>query len=198
MRRAGAGHISLWMSGSQAIRALYGRRAGWVRHHVARTLDRLGAFAALRRVAWDDVERVVFVCHGNLCRSVYAEARARGAGLRTTSFGLAARDGDGADAVASSRSAARGLDLSAHRARRLSPDRLRPGDLLVAMEPAHLRRLALVAPSYPRTLLGLWATPPRPHLEDPYGLAPTYFDTCFDVVDRAVEEIARRARRARG
>jgi protein-tyrosine phosphatase len=181
----------------QAIEARYGRRAGWLRHEVARTLDRLGAFARLRRVAWDEVERLVFVCHGNVCRSAYADVGARRLGLRSAAFGLAARDGDRANAVAAERAAARGLDLASHRATSAAAVRLEPGDLLVAMEPAQLRGVARVAPDRPVTLLGLWATPPRPHLEDPYGLAPAYFDTCFDVVDSALEELARRARRAR-
>jgi protein-tyrosine phosphatase len=185
------------MAASQAFQERYGRRAGWVRHQVARTLDLLGVFEPLRRVRWDEVERLVFVCQGNICRSAYAEARARRAGLRAASFGLAARDGDGANPVASERAAARGVDLSAHRATSAPGARLRRGDLLVAMEPAQLPGLARVAPAHQRTLLGLWALPPRPHLEDPYGLSPAYFDTCFDVVDSAVEELARRVARAR-
>ncbi len=185
------------MAASQAIQARYGRRAGWLRHQAARTLDRLGAFARLRAVAWDEVERLVFVCQGNVCRSAYAEARARRLGLRAASFGLAARDGDSANGVAAARAAMRGVELAAHRATSAPAARLAPGDLLVAMEPAHLRALALVVPDRPATLLGLWATPPRPHLEDPYGLSPAYFDTGVDGVDSALEEIARRASRAR-
>jgi protein-tyrosine phosphatase len=178
------------MAASQAIQARYGRRMGCVRYHVARTLDRVGMFKALRRIRWDHVERLVFVCHGNICRSAYADARARLAGLRSASFGLAARDGDCANAVAHARAAARGVDLSAHRATSASGALIRAGDLLIAMEPGHLRPLAQVATA-PTTLLGLWATPPRPHLEDPYGLSLEYFDTCFDVIDSAVEHIGR-------
>jgi protein-tyrosine phosphatase len=185
------------MAAGRAIQAEYGRRAGWLRHHLARTLDRLGTFAPLRRLSWDEVDRLVFVCHGNVCRSAYAAARARHLGLQSASFGLAARDGDPANAVAAERAAARAVDLASHRATSAAAARLRPGDLLVAMEPAQLRGIRLVAPDAPVTLLGLWSTPPRPHLEDPYGLSPTYFDTCFDVVDSALEELARRARRAR-
>jgi protein-tyrosine phosphatase len=36
----------------------------------------------------------------------------------------------------------------------------------------------------------LWASPERPHLEDPYGLSDAYFDTCFDVIDSALFRIA--------
>ncbi len=184
------------MAASQAIQAQYGRRAGWLRHHLARALDRLGAFEPLRRVRWNDVERLVFICQGNICRSAYADARARLAGLASASFGLAARDGDRANPAAVERAAARGVDLSAHRAASASAALLRPGDLVVAMEPVQLRGLASIAPSAPATLLGLWARPPRPHLEDPYGLSLAYFDTCFDVIDGAVAEFARLAPRA--
>src|SRR4051812_36705278 len=76
------------MPASEEIQARYGRRAGWVRHHLARTLDRFGAFFPLRRIPWTEVERLVFVCQGNICRSAYADALARRAGLRSVSFGL--------------------------------------------------------------------------------------------------------------
>jgi protein-tyrosine phosphatase len=185
------------MAASQALQARYGRRAGWVRHHVARALDLLGAFAALRRVPWDEVERLVFVCQGNVCRSAYAEARARSLGLRAASLGLGARDGDRANAIAAERAAARRVDLAPHRATSALAARVASGDLLVAMEPGQLRPLASLFPGRRVTLLGLWATPPRPHVEDPYGLAPAYFDTCFDVVDSALRELARRAAGAR-
>jgi len=185
------------MAASQAIQARYGRRAGWLRSHVARTLDFLGAFAPLRRVPWNDVERLVFVCQGNICRSAYADARARLAALRSVSFGLSARDGDCANSVALARAAARGVDLSSHRATSASAAAIRAGDLIIAMEPAQLRRLARLATAAPTTLLGLWATPPRPHLEDPYSLSTAYFDTCFDIIDSAVERIAHLASRAR-
>src|SRR5207237_1259531 len=78
-----------------------------------------------------------------------------------------------------------------------APTPTRGGDLRIAMEPAQIRRLARLATAAPTTLLGLWATPPWPHLEDPYGLSPAYFDTCFDIIDSAVERIARLAPRAR-
>jgi len=133
------------MAASQAIQARYGRRAGWLRYHMARTLDSVGAFAPLRRVAWNDVERLVFVCQGNICRSAYADARARLAGLRSVSFGLSARDGDCANSVALARAAARGVDLSAHRATSASAAPMRAGDLRIAMEPAQIRRLARLA-----------------------------------------------------
>lgn len=174
----------------ESLHARYGRRAGWLRHHLAATLNRLGAFEPLTRIRWHDVRRLVFVCQGNICRSAYAEARAKALGLRAASFGLGAHEGDRANPTALARAAARGVDLLPHRASSLSP--ALPGDLLVAMEPAQVARLAKRTTA-PLTLLGLWAAPARPHLEDPYGLSEAYFDTCFEVIDAAIVRIARLA-----
>jgi protein-tyrosine phosphatase len=40
------------------------------------------------------------------------------------------------------------------------------------------------------SLLGLWCDPPRPHIEDPYGLSEEYFSTCFGFIDEALNRIA--------
>lgn len=178
------------------LQARFGRRAGWVRHQLAVALDLCGAFDQAHRVDFSAARRLVFVCQGNICRSAYAQARAELLGLRAASFGLDARAGDPAHPLAAQRAALRGVDLSRHRATPADPRLFGPGDLLLAMEPAHLARLTRFD-FQPVTLLGLWATPPRPHLEDPYGLCPEYFDTCFDLIDSALAHIAQRARRAR-
>jgi protein-tyrosine phosphatase len=39
------------------------------------------------------VRRLVFVCHGNICRSAYAHVLARRAGARVASFGLSTATG---------------------------------------------------------------------------------------------------------
>jgi hypothetical protein len=39
------------------------------------------------------------------------------------------------------------------------------------------------------TLLGLWHSRPRPHIEDPYGLGEDYFETCFDIIDDAIQQV---------
>jgi protein-tyrosine-phosphatase len=193
--RWGAGVCVRQSAFSEQVSSQYGRKSGWLRHQYARVLDKAGAHAAMRRIDWDAVSRLVFVCQGNICRSAYAEARARKSGLSAASFGLGARDGDAADPKALEAASKRGVDLGGHRA--TSRDRFAPrqGDLLLAMERSHLAGLS--APEGRVTLLGLWASPPRPHLEDPYGLSRGYFGTCFSVIDDAVGRIAGLAGSAR-
>jgi protein-tyrosine-phosphatase len=89
---------------------------------------------------------VLFVCTGNTCRSPLAEAIARrlaterGLALDVTSAGTSAWDGspasDGAILVGLERS----LDLSAHRARTLTSERVADADVVLCMGLHHLER----------------------------------------------------------
>lgn len=93
--------------------------------------------------------RVLFVCTGNTCRSAIAEAIAvREAGVRgmrdvqPTSAGTSAWDGapasDGALLVGIERT----LDMNAHRSRQLSREIVADADLILAMGPHHVERIA--------------------------------------------------------
>jgi protein-tyrosine phosphatase len=176
------------------VEVRYGRRQGLLRHLTARAALHLGRYESLRAVDFSRVRRLVFVCQGNICRSAYAAARAQSLGVESTSFGLGARSGDRADAQALASARRRGLDLTVHRARTIKELPLQGSDLLLAMEPAQAERLATPAfqARAQRTLLGIWGSESRPHLEDPFGLGDAYFDTCFRHIDTAVATVAGR------
>jgi protein-tyrosine phosphatase len=181
---------------STLIARSYGRKIGLVRHCRDLARYRLGAFRSLSRVDWRYVNRFVFVCKGNICRSPYAEARARAMGLPCSSFGLEAVAGAPPNPSAVLAALARGLDISAHRARPVAMFPLAAGDLLAVMEYWHARvlRSRVIPPGAQMTLLGLWCEPPRPHIEDPFGLSDKYIETCFELIDNAVTSISVLAR----
>ncbi|WP_066515468.1 arsenate reductase/protein-tyrosine-phosphatase family protein [Sphingobium cloacae] len=134
------------------------------------------------------VRRLVFLCQGNICRSAFAEAAARSAGLRAASFGLSAASGRGAHGPAIAAAAALGHDLSAHRAADIRDYVPEEGDLLLAMEVRQLHRLAADPRlrDRPRLLLGRWTRPALPHLHDPYGLDDRYMTQCLARIEKAV------------
>lgn len=138
------------------------------------------------------VRRLVFICHGNICRSAFADAAAREAGLRVASFGLSTDAGKGAHPPAIEAARALGVDLTAHRTTRGSDFEIEPGDFLLAMETRQLRRLAADArfAGAPRNLLGLYATPAVPHLHDPYELDPAFMLICLRRIESAVANLA--------
>jgi protein-tyrosine phosphatase len=90
----------------------------------------------------------------------------------------------------------RGVDLAVHRSRVVSELVIAAGDLLVAFEPKHakaLNVLALNRAGVQVTLLPLWSSTPWPvYLHDPYGLSETYFDKCFERIDRGLKGLLMR------
>ena len=171
----------------------YGRKQGLLRSLYHSVMDRTGLYTRLGIVDWGRVERVVFVCHGNICRSAYAEARARALGIAAISFGLGTRGGDEPPSLMLQSAAEAGLDLADHRSRAAAAVTWSGSDLVLAMEPAHLKRLrGLSPPGGQVTLLGLWSRRRRPFIQDPYGLSLDYFRTCIRLIDEAVVEVAGR------
>ncbi len=138
------------------------------------------------------VRRLVFVCHGNICRSALAEAAARREGVRTASFGLSTGSGKPAHPPAADAALAMGFDLSAHRTTRVEDFALQSGDLLLGMETRHLRKLAAIPAlaHTPRMLLG--SAIGVPHLHDPYQLDPAYMPVALDRTARAVRALVAR------
>lgn len=152
---------------------------------------RLGAFRAYLDIDWSHVTRLVVGCHGNICRSPYAELRARQLGLNAISFGLCASPGARADATAIENAARRGSDLTGHRSRSVDAIGLRMGDLLVAMEPRQAERLGRLARAVGAqlTLQGLWASAPRPYVPDPYGHGDACFQYSYALIDSSLERM---------
>ena len=160
------------------------RRFGTTRGMVRLLLSH--AEVALRQASIIDpdpasVRRLVFVCHGNICRSAFAEGLARNLGMNAVSFGLSTSSGLGAHPPVLEAAKVFGVDLSGHRTTSADGYAPEPADVLLAMETRHLRRLASLPElsRLPRTLLGLYARPRAPHLHDPYALDDAYLETCL-------------------
>ncbi|HRX86058.1 MAG TPA: hypothetical protein P5572_13645 [Phycisphaerae bacterium] len=172
--------------------AEFGTRRGRLQHHIFSLALRCGAFRRERRIDWSRVQQFIFVCRGNICRSPYAARRARVAGLRAFSCGLHIGDNVAIDPMAAMIARSRGLDLHQHVPRDIQQIRVNTGDLLVAMEPAHLQPLRKIIRNAgaQATLLGLWSTPRRPCLTDPYGLCEAYFNRCFMLIDSGIAGLA--------
>ncbi len=140
---------------------------------------------------------IVFVCKGNLCRSPYGEwAFKSAAGDRwadrfvLASLGVNARPGRAAYPAAIDAARERGIDLSAHTTAKTESESLQKADLIIGMEPSHMRAIRAIEPGLARKSIYLGAllldqgeklcTP------DPYGKPPGDFRACFDKIDRAI------------
>ena len=146
------------------------------------------------------VKRLVFVCHGNICRSAYAQMLAAEAGLNVAGFGLSTSTGKQAWPLVREVAARRGHDLESHRTTDLSDFEPLEGDYLLGMEVRHMRKLAANPrlAHLPRGLLGLYGRPPFPHLHDPYQLDPAYMEVCLTRIEDAVAGLVKQFGTARG
>ena len=172
------------------LRKNYGSRRGFLKIWWSRAQNLAGYYRDYRTVDWERVERLVFVCQGNICRSAYAEARAAMQGNKAVSYGLATQPDLPANERAIEVAARRGVGLESHRTAPIEEYEPKSGDLLVAMEPWQASRLVdIYGTSSACTLLGLWGRPITPHIQDPYGATPEYFNHCFNNIDIAVNEI---------
>ena len=172
------------------IRGRYGSRHGLIQIQWHRILYYLGRYNAYRQIKWNNVERLIFVCKGNICRSPFAELVARSQGMNSISCGIATRDGLSADENAIEAATRSGINLGMHVTRTVESLAIQEGDLFVVMEPWHgsvLRRR--YGSSIECTLLGLWSSPVSPYIHDPYGGASAYFDRCFEQIERSVHGI---------
>ncbi len=182
----------------------HGTERGYVRHCLALLEYYSGSLNSFNRIEWTKVDRVVFVCLGNICRSAYAHhyLMAKHPQLAVASMGLSTTTGVGANALAISTAQQRGVDLEVHRTTSISDFSLREGDLLLAMEIRQARRLVRALESSLTNcsqvqigLLGTLCRPPRPHLHDPFSLSEAYFQTCFGHIEVAVNQLAEKLSR---
>lgn len=189
---------TFWQRGGQLVAVNYGTWKGLVRHALTQSQWLLGGLEGLMQTDLRGVERLVFVCLGNINRSCFAESVARSMGVPACSLGLSTTTGAPAFHRAVSTAEQFGVDLSGHRATNLTDYEPRAGDLLLVMEVRHVRRLRGSAIGNRRVaLLGGWGTPRRLHIHDPHVLSPEYFQTCFTLIESATRNLVTEWRRQR-
>jgi protein-tyrosine phosphatase len=142
------------------------------------------------------MQRVLFVCTGNICRSPTAEGVFRhmvaetglAERIGTDSVGLEGwHIGDPPDPRSIAAAARRGVDISDLRARRLKPEDFDRFDLLLAMDDGHhrdmLRRARREQRDKVRMFMEAAAGHPAPDVPDPYYGGPDGFESALDMID---------------
>jgi len=143
------------------------------------------------------MQRILFVCTGNICRSPTAEGVFRHivaeAGfadrIGTDSVGLEGwHVGNPPDPRSIQAAARRGVDISDLRARQLTLEDFDRFDLLLAMDDGHQRDMQRRATREQRDKVRLFmeaaAGHPAPPVPDPYYGGPDGFESVLDMIEQ--------------
>ena len=156
------------------------------------------------------MQRILFVCTGNICRSPSAEGVFRHlvaeAGLTdriaTGSVGLQGwHVGNPPDPRSIRAAARRGIDISDLRARKLVLEDFDRFDLLLAMDEGHhrdmLRRATAGQRDRVRMFMEAAAGHPAPPVPDPYYGGPDGFESVLDMIEDGARAWLRELTRGR-
>jgi protein-tyrosine phosphatase len=141
------------------------------------------------------------VCTGNICRSPMAagmleqglpEALAKT--VSVSSAGTHALHGDRAQPFAIETMRRRGIDISDHRARLVSPALIRAADLIAVMEPLHvslIRRAVLSAGPNVQLLTAYNPNSEHSEVPDPMGAPLKTYEACADLMQPCIDGLIR-------
>jgi protein-tyrosine phosphatase len=143
------------------------------------------------------IRKLLFVCTGNTCRSVMAEHLIRHLcrsvpGWEFASAGLFATDGAPASEGAIQVLKERNMDLSAHRARLLSPSMIEDADAIIALTQAHKDLILQSSAQADKKIYTLHQfNPGRPDQDvmDPYGGQIDTYRQTRDEIESALSDL---------
>lgn len=158
---------------------------------------RILSHAAGPSAACANVRSILFVCMGNICRSPLAEAVARksfakaGLDIRVASAGtIGFHEGDQADPGAFDIAGLHGIELEAHRARKVRREDFSSYDLILALDDRNHADLlrASPAPAHEkiRRLLDFAADVLHREVPDPYELGRPAFAESLRLIEKGV------------
>lgn len=136
------------------------------------------------------VDRFVFVCKGNICRSPFAEQVFKTLSPKeSTSFGLDTTSGKPAHLPIVTIASDLGIDLSVHQTIDWTDFIPKEFDLYICVEPDHSNFLRDLLPDANIVLLGSFNVRPKYYIHDPFNTINAYRRRCLANIVEAVTNL---------
>ena len=128
--------------------------------------------AVLAQIGHRPVRKIAFICLGNICRSPFAAhlAQERIAMAEIVSAGFHHKVGRPSPDKMVHIGSDFGIDLTRHRSQLVNAQLLKDADLILVMDSANMQQMEQAFPEQlaRTTMLGLFASTPKPNIPDPY------------------------------
>jgi len=178
---------------SNYIANVYGSKRGLLQYLSCLAKDNVFNSYGKNKLLPDNVNRVVFVCKGNICRSAVAESCFKlNNDIDCCSVGLDTTSGNGANERIRELSRAHGILLDDHVTTSIEDFAPAKGDLFICMEPNQVEQLERKVGAHSVVLLGFFGNPQSAYIHDPYNANEVFAEDCIKYICHAVSCLSER------
>lgn len=142
----------------------------------------------------NDINSILFVCKGNICRSPFAHHYLRtslSSEIKILSAGYFPTDGRPSPPEAVQAGLRFGIDLSAHRSTIINPEIVEKADVIFTFDEENYRTVAKLFPSAKRKIFRVTSLDPKSPItiKDPFGKSVDYFFDTYTQIKNLIDSM---------
>ncbi len=178
------------------------RQIKWLVYGTVNTLRYVAASRSINTIDFSDIQRIHFVCKGNICRSPFAEKialrkiKAFNLPVEVISSGIDADQANASPQDAVHQATKFGIELDEHRPKKINRRMVDTHTLIIGMHLVHFLQLRKLYPEFADRIFLLrhfgWNRFRFIDIQDPFNKPPETFFYCFSDISYCVDGLVSR------